>query len=164
MSTHEDVEPVADQTPSVCCARRDALKVAGIGAVGVVGLSACGSATDAGAKASSAVSGAVASATSAAGKAAGEAVAKAGIPVGGGKVIEALKVVITQPTSGDFKAFSAVCPHQGCLVTDVKDNKIVCPCHGSQFDASTGAVTAGPATTGLTPKSVTVSGDGISVN
>jgi Rieske Fe-S protein len=88
----------------------------------------------------------------------------ADVPVGGGRVIESAQVVLTQPVDGEFKAFSAVCPHQGCLVTDVREGVIVCPCHGSQFDIATGDVIAGPATTGLVEKQVTVSGDGISVS
>ena len=85
------------------------------------------------------------------------------IPVGGGKVFDALKVVITQPTAGDYKAFSAICTHQGCTVKDVSSDGIKCPCHGSTFDIATGAVTKGPATKALPTKSVTVGSDGITV-
>jgi nitrite reductase/ring-hydroxylating ferredoxin subunit len=62
------------------------------------------------------------------------------IPVGGGKIFAAEKVVITQPTAGDFKAFSAVCTHQGCIVATVRDNTITCTCHGSQYSATDGSV------------------------
>ena len=92
-----------------------------------------------------------------------DAISKATIPVGGGKIFADQKVVVTQPTSGDFKAFSAVCTHQACLVSDVADGTINCACHGSEFDITTGAVKKGPATKALPEKSVTVSGDGISV-
>ena len=87
---------------------------------------------------------------------------KADIPVGGGKVIG--KVVVTQPSAGTFKAFSAVCTHQGCTVSKVENSKIICSCHNSVFDAATGAVVSGPASSPLPAKSVTVSGDGISVS
>ena len=91
------------------------------------------------------------------GSAASGAIATADIPVGGGKVFDALKVVVTQPTAGDFKAFSAVCTHQGCTVNGVADGVITCPCHGSTFDIATGDGEAGPATTAPLPaKSVTV--------
>jgi thiosulfate dehydrogenase (quinone) large subunit len=54
------------------------------------------------------------------------------------------------PSSGRFVAFDAVCPHAGCSVGyDPSAKVIVCPCHGSQFNASTGAVEVGPAPTGL---------------
>jgi nitrite reductase/ring-hydroxylating ferredoxin subunit len=42
------------------------------------------------------------------------------IPEGGGTVFPDQKVVVTQPGKGDFKAFSAVCTHQGCLVKSVQ--------------------------------------------
>ena len=76
------------------------------------------------------------------------------VPVSGGKVYEKEQVVVTQPKQGEFKGFSAVCPHQGCLVSDVADNVIACPCHGSLFNATTGAVEQGPAVQGLAPVAV----------
>ena len=80
------------------------------------------------------------------------------------KVIESLKVIVTQPTAGDFKAFSAVCTHQGCTVSGVSNGEIVCPCHSSAFDIATGAVKTGPATQPLATKSVSVSADGITIS
>ena len=44
---------------------------------------------------------------------------------------------------------SATCTHQGCTVSGVADGRITCPCHGSVFDAATGDVVTGPATTPL---------------
>ncbi len=83
------------------------------------------------------------------------------IPVGSGMIFTAEKVVVTQPTSGDFKAFSAVCTHMGCLVSQISDGTIDCPCHGSQFSISTGAVVAGPAPSPLPAEQIKVSGDSI---
>jgi thiosulfate dehydrogenase (quinone) large subunit len=58
--------------------------------------------------------------------------------------------IVIRPSSGRFVAFDAVCPHAGCTVGyDPSAKVIVCPCHGSQFNASTGAVEVGPAPTGL---------------
>jgi thiosulfate dehydrogenase [quinone] large subunit len=58
--------------------------------------------------------------------------------------------IVIRPGSGTFVAFDAVCPHAGCTVGyDPSAKVIICPCHGSQFNASTGAVEVDPATTGL---------------
>lgn len=73
------------------------------------------------------------------------------VPVGSGVVYDGPKVVVTQPTQGDIRGFTAVCPHQGCLVSEVTNNEILCPCHGSLFSAEDGSVLVGPATTGLAP-------------
>ena len=58
--------------------------------------------------------------------------------------------IVIRTSSGTFVAFDAVCPHAGCTVGyDPSAKVIICPCHGSQFNASTGAVEVGPAPTGL---------------
>ena len=58
--------------------------------------------------------------------------------------------IVIRPSSGTFVAFDAVCPHAGCTVGyDPSAKVIICPCHGSQFHASTGAVEVGPAPAGL---------------
>ncbi|MBF4137667.1 MULTISPECIES: Rieske (2Fe-2S) protein [Streptomyces] len=80
------------------------------------------------------------------------------IPVGGGKVFADDKVVVTQPEKGEFKAFSAVCTHAGCLVSGVKDSVITCDCHGSRFSAADGSVQAPPATKALPPVGIEVDG------
>ncbi|QIM20949.1 Rieske (2Fe-2S) protein [Phycicoccus sp. HDW14] len=149
----------SDHTPPApecaCLSRRQTLRAAGVGVAVVAGagsLAACGAANDVSAAAGSAAS------------AASDAIKAADIPVGGGKVFEALGTVVTQPTAGEYKAFSSVCTHQGCTVSGVADGIISCACHGSEFDAATGAVKQGPATKPLPAKSVTVSGDGLTVS
>jgi Rieske Fe-S protein len=89
----------------------------------------------------------------------GALVAAADVPVGGGVIVPAQKVVVTQPTEGDFKGFSSTCTHQGCQVSSVEDDGIVCACHGSVFSAADGAVVKGPATAPLPEVPVSVSGD-----
>ncbi|MDH6125963.1 Rieske (2Fe-2S) protein [Kitasatospora sp. GP82] len=69
----------------------------------------------------------------------------ADVPVGGGTVYREKKIVVTQPTAGQYKAFSAVCTHAGCVVDKVADGQIKCPCHGSRFAIADGAVQDGPA-------------------
>lgn len=85
----------------------------------------------------------------------------ADVPVGGGKVFAEKKVVVTQPESGDFKAFSAICTHQGCPVTNVSGGFINCLCHNSKFRITDASVAEGPATTPLPAERITVSGDRI---
>lgn len=80
----------------------------------------------------------------------------ADIPVGGGTVFADAEVVVTQPTKGSFKGYTAVCTHQGCLVGDVSDGTINCPCHGSMFDIADGSVAGGPAQAPLPSKPITV--------
>lgn len=94
----------------------------------------------------------------------GKVLAKtADVPVGGGTLVEDLKVVVAQPAQGVYKAYSAVCTHKGCTVSAPKDNVIKCPCHGSEFAADSGKVTKGPAGAPLTSFQVKVEGDGIVV-
>ena len=85
------------------------------------------------------------------------------IPVDGGKVFNAQKVVVTQPKQGDFKAFTAICTHMGCTVSKVQNGSIMCPCHGSKFSAADGSVQGGPATSPLAAKQIKVDGDSITL-
>ncbi|MFH8444272.1 Rieske (2Fe-2S) protein [Streptomyces sp. NPDC018026] len=83
------------------------------------------------------------------------------VPVAGGKILTDEKIVVTQPRQGEFKAFSAVCTHQGCIVSDVRDGTIDCACHGSRFAVADGSVVRGPATEPLPGKEITVEGNSV---
>jgi Rieske Fe-S protein len=78
------------------------------------------------------------------------------IPVGEGMIFAAEKVVVTQPTEGTYKAFSAVCTHLGCILDKVENGNIYCPCHGAIFSVSNGAAVAGPTTIALPAEKITV--------
>jgi Rieske Fe-S protein len=78
------------------------------------------------------------------------------IPVGGGKIYAAAKVVVTQPARGQYRAFSAVCTHVGCIMSEVANGTIDCPCHGSEFKITTGAVVTGPAPAPLPRKQIKI--------
>jgi Rieske Fe-S protein len=82
--------------------------------------------------------------------------ATAQIPVGGGKIFGEQNVVVTQPSAGVFKAFTATCTHQGCQVSQVTGGLIQCMCHGSEFRIADGSVAQGPATRPLAEAPMTV--------
>ena len=83
------------------------------------------------------------------------------VPVGGGKILADKKIVITQPRAGSFEAFTAICTHQGCTVSDVSGGTVNCPCHGSRFSIANGSVVTGPAASALAPVSIKVQGTSI---
>ena len=127
--------------------RRGAL--AGIGVAGVaVAVAACGGG-----------SGGTSSGSSGAGGSSGSSSAlgtTSEIPVGGGKIFTAEKVVVTQPTKGEFKGFSAICTHMGCTVDKIADGTIDCPCHGSKYSIKDAHVVHGPAPKPLPAKNIKV--------
>ena len=144
--SHADDRTDTSQTPGAD--RRTVLRgaavvgLAGTAAVALAGCSGSPSADDT----------STGSPTGAGGdKPTGSIVKTSDVPVGGGKVVNAsgTKVVVTQPTEGTFVAFSAVCTHQGCTVNSIENDVIRCPCHGSEFNGTTGAVVDGPATAPL---------------
>jgi Rieske Fe-S protein len=83
----------------------------------------------------------------------------ADVPVGGGVVLPSEKVVVTQPTAGEFKAFSWICTHQSCPVSGVDGGRITCQCHASSFSIADGSPKGGPARTPLPEVAVKVEGD-----
>lgn len=89
--------------------------------------------------------------------------ATSAIPVGGGKIFEDQLVVVTQPSAGAFKAFTAVCTHMGCTVNQVRNGLIMCPCHGSEYSITDGSVKQGPASSPLAAKPITVANDQITL-
>ena len=125
--------------------RRRVLVTGGVVAAAAAMTAACGS------------SGSGAPATSGTASAAGTTVATGDVPVGGGLVLPDQQVVVTQPTAGTFRAFSAVCTHESCAVTQVSHGAIICPCHMGQFSAADGSVLGGPPPAPLAPVPVTVS-------
>lgn len=80
------------------------------------------------------------------------------IPVGSGRIVG--DTIVTQPAAGVFHGFVARCTHAGCVLTEVIDAQIVCPCHGSKFDLD-GAVVRGPATQPLVAVPISVRNNSI---
>ncbi|SJM56627.1 ubiquinol-cytochrome c reductase iron-sulfur subunit [Gulosibacter sp. 10] len=81
------------------------------------------------------------------------------VPVGGGVVLRDREVVVTQPAAGEYAAFGAICTHQGCVLSDVRDRGAHCGCHGSFFDIATGDPVAGPAQRPLPAIPIRLEGD-----
>jgi Rieske Fe-S protein len=147
--------------------------LAGVGLVGLAGaITACGASGSSSSPATgtnSTPSGATlatvppaSSPASVSGGGAADALASTSeIPLGGGKIFDAQVVVVTQPTAGEYKAFSAVCTHMGCIVNQISDGKIECPCHGSEYSVATGDVLRGPAPRPLAAKQIKITGDSI---
>ena len=169
--SENDPSPTTDETGTT---RRTVLRAAGLAALsggGVSVLAAC--ASDAEVSAPTAPSAAPTSAATSAPPSAspsasasasaapsGPSIATADVPVGGGVVLEDAKYVVTQPTEGQFKAFSSTCTHQGCKVAEVSDT-INCKCHGSKFSIEDGSVVSPPADKPLPESPTTVSGDSV---
>jgi nitrite reductase/ring-hydroxylating ferredoxin subunit len=138
-----------DSWPGRETTRRAALAGAGFAGLAAT-LAACGGESSGGSVAAPAGHSASAKAATGGGSGSSASLASTSeIPVGGGKVFSAEKVVVTQPAAGEFKGFSAVCTHLQCLVDQVAGGTIDCPCHGSQFSVKNGSVVTGPATSPL---------------
>ena len=89
------------------------------------------------------------------------------IKVGSAKIVTipktSIKVAITQPKKGVFKAFQPICTHQGAQITGLSGSNLVCRQHGATFSIATGAATGGPTRKALKSYKVTVSGTSVRV-
>ncbi|MGW6492040.1 Rieske (2Fe-2S) protein [Streptomyces sp. NPDC055056] len=73
---------------------------------------------------------------------------------GGAELYQDQNVVVSRAEDGSLTAFSSICTHAGCAINKLDGTTLVCPCHGSEFDARTGKVLRAPATEPLNPLSV----------
>ena len=144
------------------CSRRALLR--GLAAIGVttIGagvLTACSSDDASGGAASPGDAGSDGGSGGAGSAAAG--VPASEVPVGEARVVDLAgqRLVVAQPEAGRFVAFSARCTHQGVEVEPAGGLKLRCPGHGSRFDAATGEVLNGPATSPLADVKVALRGD-----
>ncbi len=151
--------------------RRQVLVTGGVAAVAAAVTAACGASSGSASSAATAPAAstpaagapAVSSPAASTSAASGIQVSTSDVPVGGGTILADQRVVVTQPVAGTYKAFTAVCTHQGCTVASVASGTITCPCHNSQFSATDGSVQSGPAPAPLASIPVTVTGTTISV-
>ena len=155
------MKPTHRPTDSLPISRRTVIMNTGLAAAALAGLSSC--TTYGTAPASEPSPSPSGQGQGSGGSGQGVTVKAAEIPVGSGKIFPDAQTVITQPKKGQFKAFSAVCTHQGCIVNAVT-NTIDCPCHGSKYSITDGSVVNPPAPKPLPPKTIKVSGDNLIVS
>jgi Rieske Fe-S protein len=159
--------PFTPLSPAAAASRRNLLKAAGLVALvggGGAALAACSS----GAAGPSTGAPSSAAPPSASSKASSSAkvpsVPTADVPQGGGFIMPSADYVVTQPEKGTYKAFSKICTHAGCPVSQIVNGEIVCTCHGSHFSIKDGSVLSGPAQASLPEAKATVSGDQIVIS
>lgn len=80
---------------------------------------------------------------------------------GGFLLIDAAKTVAIN-TGDQIQAFTSVCTHQQCDINSFQNDRLVCPCHGSQFNTS-GQVVSGPAPSPLQEFTVERDGDTVTI-
>lgn len=78
------------------------------------------------------------------------------LPVGGGQVFAAERVVLVRPAEDEILAYSSVCTHAACMLTVVSAERLRCPCHRSLFDTADGSVLSGPAPRPLQARDIVV--------
>ena len=154
LSSHHEKDPpvtASPQTPLPVVSRRAALTLGGVAASAVV-LVACSPSS-----APPAATGGGEAPTEPT-----EVGTLGDLPVGGTVAAEVgeTPILLSRPSEGEVKAFSAICTHQQCVVAA----DFGCPCHGSVFDPSTGEPTQGPANQPLPELTVTLDGDTILVS
>ncbi len=169
--------PTDAPTPDLAVSRRSLLAL-GATTAGAIALAGCSSASSGGAASTpgaaasspSQAAGSASPTTPAASASASTAPATgalaklADIPVGGAvsATSNGAPIIIAQPTAGTVVGFSAICTHMGCTVA-VAGKQLDCPCHGSKYVATTGAVINGPAPAPLHPFAVKLSGTDVIV-
>ena len=165
-------DPISPFLSSTATTRRTVLRAASLAALsggGVAVLGACSPVVEPTAPTSAAPTSSAPASSSAPAEASptasktasvpsGPSVATSKVPVGGGVILEDADYVITQPTAGEFKAFSKICTHKQCPVGSVEGGTINCPCHGSKYSIEDGSVVNPPAPAPLEEAEVTVSG------
>ena len=90
--------------------------------------------------------------------------AAADVPVGGGTILADQQVVVTQPEKGTYKAFTAICTHQGCTVNQGARRQDRLPVPRQHVLDHRRLPQGGPAQSALAEKKVSVEGDQISVS
>jgi cytochrome b6-f complex iron-sulfur subunit len=133
---------------------RRRLIVGAAAGTGAIALAACSGGSSSSSSASAGAAGASSSGSSGSSGGSAEAggsgavlATLADVPVGSAiaaKDPSGKPIIVAQPSAGKAVAFSAICTHMACTVAPA-GKELDCPCHGSRYDATTGAVIQGPA-------------------
>lgn len=88
------------------------------------------------------------------------------IPIGSGKKFDVagVPILVTQPSVGEFRGFSAICTHAGFVMNNMANSEIKCDNHGAIYSADDGSVLSGPAPRALGKVAVTLDGDDVLVS
>lgn len=158
--TDEGVEPGGAEVRPLA---RRAVLAAGVAGVAGVALAACSSGGSTASTSSAAVPNNPETPTGSASANGTVVTSTSAVPVGGAKLAKAdgTTWLVAQPSAGEFVCHSGICTHEGCPLTQVINDEGICNCHGSRFNANTGAVLRGPATKPLPKQSIKVSGSDI---
>ncbi|MFM1825419.1 MAG: hypothetical protein RLZZ37_54 [Actinomycetota bacterium] len=73
-----------------------------------------------------------------------------------------IAAILFRSSEDKVYALSRICTHEGCSVDfDMNQNRLICPCHGANYEASDGSVISGPTTKSLAKIKVEIQGDNI---
>lgn len=67
------------------------------------------------------------------------------VAAGGVKLYRDHRVVVSRGEDGTLQAYDTLCTHAGCPINKLDGTRLICPCHGSEFDVTTGKVLREPA-------------------
>ena len=89
------------------------------------------------------------------------------LPEGGlrAAAVSGRELAIARLVDGSIAAFDEWCTHEECPLSDgeLEGERIVCTCHGSEFDVRTGAVLQGPATEPVSIYEIRAVGDELEI-
>ena len=73
-----------------------------------------------------------------------------------------ISAILFRSSEEKVYALSRICTHEGCSVDfDMNQNRLICPCHGANYEASDGSVISGPTTKSLAKIKVEIQGQQI---
>ena len=73
-----------------------------------------------------------------------------------------ISAILFRSSEDKVYALSRICTHEGCSVDfDMNQNRLICPCHGANYEASDGSVISGPTTKSLAKIKVEIQGQDI---